>query len=195
MRNNEVGGGASQGNGNGTAPQLTGSALAQARTAALVVDVQTKRLALEQRRGALISRDRAVLKAFAFARVLRDRWLAWPARIGPQIAAAFDLDAGAMTVVLEGYVQDECDCHAFLADGRGATSSIVNMRWSLADVRACRFAGGQLARPSDQRHEVESACVPSCLSGLIARKHFDPRPGVAPGTRGARRDSARSHAA
>src|SRR5262245_1790820 len=40
------------------------SAYHRARAAALVVDVQTKRLALEQRRGALIARDRAVMKAF-----------------------------------------------------------------------------------------------------------------------------------
>jgi hypothetical protein len=72
----------------------------------LVVDVQTKRLLLERTRGALISRDRAVLKAFAFARVLRDRWLAWPARVGPLLAAQFDLDAGAVTVVLEGLVRE-----------------------------------------------------------------------------------------
>jgi len=98
--------GASHANGNGAGSPLVGSALAQARAAALVIDVQAKRLALEQRRGALISRDRAVLKAFAFARVLRDRWLAWPARVGPQIAAAFDLDAGTVTVILEGYVRD-----------------------------------------------------------------------------------------
>jgi hypothetical protein len=98
--------GASHATGNGAVAPPTGSQLAQARTAALVVDVQTKRLLLEQRRGALISRDRAVLKAFAFARTLRDRWLAWPARVGPQIAATFEVDAGAMTIVLEGYVRE-----------------------------------------------------------------------------------------
>jgi len=35
------------------------------RRDALVVDVQTKRLVLEQRRGAPISRDRATFKAFS----------------------------------------------------------------------------------------------------------------------------------
>jgi hypothetical protein len=84
---------------------VSGSQLAQARAAALVVDVQTKRLALEQRRGALISRDRAVLKAFAFARTLRDACLTWPARIGPQLAATFELDAAAVTVALEDHVR------------------------------------------------------------------------------------------
>ena len=94
------------GTGNGAAASALGSQLAQARAAALVVDVQTKRLLLERTRGALISRDRAVLKAFAFARVLRDRWLAWPARVGPQLAATFDLDAGTVTVILEAFVRD-----------------------------------------------------------------------------------------
>jgi len=59
---------------------VSGSELARARAAAVIVDVQTKRLTLEQRRGALISRERAVLKAFGFARMLRDSWLNWPAR-------------------------------------------------------------------------------------------------------------------
>lgn len=84
---------------------VSGSQLAQARAAALVVDVQTKRLALEQRRGALISRDRAVLKAFAFARTLRDACLNWPARVGPQLAAHYDLDAADVTVYLEDHVR------------------------------------------------------------------------------------------
>jgi len=84
---------------------VSGTNLAAARAAALVVDVQTKRLVLEQRRGALISRDRAVLKAFAFARTLRDAVLTWPARVGPQLAAAFELDAAAVTVQLEDHVR------------------------------------------------------------------------------------------
>jgi hypothetical protein len=91
----------------GSSPTVTGQQLAQARAAALVVDVQTKRLALEQRRGALISRDRAVLKAFAFARLPRDAWLNWPARVGPQLAADFDVDATALTVALENQVRQQ----------------------------------------------------------------------------------------
>jgi hypothetical protein len=113
--------GASHGSGNGAAAPALGAQLAQARAAALIVDVQAKRLALEQRRGALISRDRATLKAFAFARMLRDRWLAWPSRVGALLAATFDLDAGAVTVVLEGYVREhltelasECEARLFL---------------------------------------------------------------------------------
>jgi len=82
-----------------------GDDLARARAAALVLDVQTKRLNLEQRRGRLISRDRAVLRCFAFARLFRDTFLSWPARVGPQLAAQFDVDPTAFTVALEGHVR------------------------------------------------------------------------------------------
>jgi hypothetical protein len=84
---------------------VSGSELARARAAAVIVDVQTKRLTLEQRRGALISRERAVLKCFGFARLLRDAWLNWPARVGPQLAAQFEVDAGRLTVALEEHVR------------------------------------------------------------------------------------------
>jgi hypothetical protein len=47
-----------------------------------------------------------VLKAFSFARMLRDRWLAWPARGGPLLAATFEVDAGAVTVALEAHVRE-----------------------------------------------------------------------------------------
>jgi hypothetical protein len=62
-----------------------------------VADVQTKRLALEQRRGALISRDWAVMKAFSSARMLRNRWLpvlALERRRGPGYPCA-DVDTRA----------------------------------------------------------------------------------------------------
>ena len=86
-----------------------GPTLAQARAASVVVDVQTKRLALEQRRGALISRDRAVLKAFAFARMIRDSWLTWPTRVGPLLAAQFELDAASVTAALDGHVRQQLE--------------------------------------------------------------------------------------
>lgn len=88
---------------------VSGAQLAQARAASLVIDVQTKRLALEQRRGALISRDRATLKVFSFARTVRDACLTWPARVGPALAAQFDLDAATVTVALEDHVRHLLD--------------------------------------------------------------------------------------
>jgi hypothetical protein len=81
-------------------------------------DVPTKRLVLEQRRGSLISRDAAQRRAFAFARMLRDRWLAWPARVGPQLAAALEalpLDAAGEVLVLLEPALATFEQHAALA--------------------------------------------------------------------------------
>ena len=86
----------------GGAGSSEASAYHRARAAALVVDVQTKLLTLEQRRGALISCARAVRQAFDFARALQDACLVWPGRIGPQLAATFDVDAAAVTIYLKG---------------------------------------------------------------------------------------------
>jgi hypothetical protein len=91
----------------GAATAVPSDELARARAAALVLDVQTKRLTLEQRRGQLISRDRATLRCFAFSRMLRDAWLTWPARVGPILAAAFDIDATAFTVALQEQVREQ----------------------------------------------------------------------------------------
>ena len=90
-------------------PQLSGSDLSRARAAAVILDVQTKRLAVEQRRGALISRDLAINKAFAFARLLRDACQAWPSRVGPALAAQFELDPAAVTVALDEHMRHLLD--------------------------------------------------------------------------------------
>jgi hypothetical protein len=37
--------------------------------------------------------------------MLRDRLLAWPARVGPLVAAAFEIDATALTLMLEDDVR------------------------------------------------------------------------------------------
>ena len=92
-----------------TAPSSPGSDLARARAASVVLDVQTKRLNLEQRRGALISRDLAINKAFAFARLLRDACQAWPSRVGPALAAQFELDPAAVTVALDEHMRHLLD--------------------------------------------------------------------------------------
>ena len=80
--------------------------MARARAAAFTVEVELKRLALAKLRGELMSREAATRKASAFARLWRDSWLAWPARIGPLIAAAFELDAGTVTIMLETHVRE-----------------------------------------------------------------------------------------
>jgi len=85
------------------------SQLVQSRTAMLATELELKRLELEQRRGESLRRAPTLDKLFAFSRLLRDSWQAWPARVGPQLAADFDLDATAVTVALEGYVREQLE--------------------------------------------------------------------------------------
>jgi len=47
-----------------------------------------------------------MLRCFSFTRMLRDRGLAWSAQAAPLLAAQFDLDASAVTVVLDGLVRE-----------------------------------------------------------------------------------------
>jgi hypothetical protein len=85
------------------------TALWQARTAMLLTEAQLKRLQLEERRGLVVNRATALAKAFAFGRLFRDAWLAWPARVGPLLAAQFERDATAVTVALEGLVRERLE--------------------------------------------------------------------------------------
>jgi hypothetical protein len=84
---------------------LDSGAFQRARTAKSVIDAQRARLELDHRRGALITRDVAVHKAFSFARMLRDAWLTWPARVGPQLAADLGVDPAALIITLQELVR------------------------------------------------------------------------------------------
>lgn len=58
-----------------------------------------------QKAGALVEIETAEKVLFEQARQERDAWLNWPARVGPLIAATFDLEADRVTEVLAGHVQ------------------------------------------------------------------------------------------
>ena len=72
----------------------------------LKADAARAELELRVRQGELLDRQQGQDTAFRFARMLRDRWQAWPSRVDPLLAATFDLDAAAVTVALENYVRD-----------------------------------------------------------------------------------------
>ena len=81
------------------------SPLTQARAAAVVLDVRLRQLQLDQRRGELISRSRAQLTAFNFARTVRDAWLSWPTRVGPALAAELGVEPAVVVVALDEAVR------------------------------------------------------------------------------------------
>lgn len=76
----------------------------RARTRKMVAEAARAQLELEARRGALVDRVAGERIVFAFGRRHRDAWLAWPARIGAEFAAALGVEAAAVIVQLEAYV-------------------------------------------------------------------------------------------
>ena len=59
----------------------------QARTANEVLKAQERRLRLQQMKGELVDRARAVALVFRLARDERDAWVNWPARVAAVMAA------------------------------------------------------------------------------------------------------------
>jgi hypothetical protein len=87
----------------------------QARTANEVLKAQERRLRLQQMKGELVDRAKAVAQVFRLARDERDAWVNWPARVSAMIAAQLEVDPHKLHTVLERHV---CDHLAELAEVR-----------------------------------------------------------------------------
>ena len=73
-------------------PAAGGMTFLQARTANEVLKAQERRLRLQQLKGELVDRARAVSLVFRLARDERDAWTGWPARIAAVLAAELGCD-------------------------------------------------------------------------------------------------------
>jgi hypothetical protein len=90
-----------------TPPLSTGgTSLLQARTVNEVLKAKLNNLELAHRKKELVDRAQAVAHVFKLARIERDAWLNWPARISGQIASALGVDAHRMHVALETAVRE-----------------------------------------------------------------------------------------
>jgi hypothetical protein len=78
----------------------------QARTANEVLKAQERRLRLQQMKGELVDRAKAVAQVFRLARDERDAWVNWPARVAAMIAAELEVDPHKAHTVLERHVRD-----------------------------------------------------------------------------------------
>ena len=78
----------------------------QARTANEVLKAQERRLRLQQMKGELVDRAKAVAQVFRLARDERDAWVNWPARVAAMIAAELEVDPHQVHTVLERQVRD-----------------------------------------------------------------------------------------
>src|SRR5688500_7038267 len=83
-----------------------GMTFMQARTANEVLKAQERRLRLQQMKGELVDRAKAVAQVFRLARDERDAWVNWPARVAAMIAAELEVDPHQLHTVLERQVRD-----------------------------------------------------------------------------------------
>jgi hypothetical protein len=78
----------------------------QARTANEVLKAQERRLKLQQIKGEVVDRAKAVAYVFRLARDERDAWINWPARAAAVIAAELQVDSHRLHTVLERQVRE-----------------------------------------------------------------------------------------
>ena len=83
-----------------------GTSLLQARTVNEVLKAQLNKVELAHRKKELVDRAQAVAHVFKLARIERDAWLNWPARVSGQMASALGVDAHQMHVALEAAVRE-----------------------------------------------------------------------------------------
>ncbi|CAQ45398.1 elements of external origin [Stenotrophomonas maltophilia] len=90
------------------APPLSagGTSLLQARTVNEVLKAQLNKVELAHRKKELVDRAQAVAHVFKLARIERDAWLNWPARVSGQMASTLGIDAHQMHVALETAVRE-----------------------------------------------------------------------------------------
>ena len=90
------------------APPLSagGTSLLQARTVNEVLKAKLNNLELAHRKKELVDRAQAVAHVFKLARIERDAWLNWPARVSGQMASELGVDAHQMHVTLEAAVRE-----------------------------------------------------------------------------------------
>jgi len=72
-----------------------------ARTANEVLKAQERRLKLDERRGKLVDKARAMMLVHRLAKEERDAILAWPARVAAEIAAELGVDAHRLQTMLD----------------------------------------------------------------------------------------------
>jgi len=83
-----------------------GMTFMQAPIANEVLKAQERRLRLQQMKGELIDRAKAVAQVFRLARDERDAWVNWPARVAAMIAAELGVDSHQLHTVLERQVRE-----------------------------------------------------------------------------------------
>jgi hypothetical protein len=82
-------------------PRAAQNTFHDARTANEVLKAQERRLRLDERRGKLVDKARALMLVHRLAKEERDAILAWPARVAAEIAAELGVDAHRLQTMMD----------------------------------------------------------------------------------------------
>jgi hypothetical protein len=82
-------------------PPPSGASYHTARTANEVLKAQERKLRLEERKGLLVDKARALLLVHRLAKEERDAILGWPARVAAEMAAELGVDAHRLQMMLD----------------------------------------------------------------------------------------------
>lgn len=82
-------------------PRATQNTFHDARTANEVLKAQERRLRLDERKGKLVDKARALLLVHRLAKEERDAILAWPARVAAEMAAELGVDVHRLQTMMD----------------------------------------------------------------------------------------------
>ena len=82
-------------------PRAAQKTFHDARTANEVLKAQERRLRLDERKGKLVDKARALLLVHRLAKEERDAILAWPARVAAEMAAELGVDAHRLQTMMD----------------------------------------------------------------------------------------------
>ena len=82
-------------------PRAAQNTFHDARTANEVLKAQDRRLRLDERKGKLVDKARALLLVHRLAKEERDAILAWPARVAAEMAAELGIDAHRLQTMMD----------------------------------------------------------------------------------------------
>ncbi len=87
-------------------PRAAQNTFHDARTANEVLKAQERRLRLDERKGRLVDKARALLLVHRLAKEERDAVLAWPARVAAEMAAELGVDAHRLQTMMDARLRE-----------------------------------------------------------------------------------------
>ncbi|MCA1997185.1 MAG: Lrp/AsnC ligand binding domain-containing protein, partial [Armatimonadetes bacterium] len=132
-------------------PRAPQSTFHDARTANEVLKAQERRLRLDERKGKLVDKARALMLVHRFAKEERDAILAWPARVAAEMAAELGVDAHRLQTMMDTRLREHLEVQQDMLPAWAMSGETDYLLLVLApDMEAFgEFATRALLRPPD----------------------------------------------